>query len=186
MQKPNKAGMIGLNQVVGIIVLLLIAGIMLTVGLRVDDEMQSILDDESITFNVINMSTIANVNETPGTYIQNTTWDTSTLRRCSLTVIEATNRSGAPGLAAFTANNYTVTDCLINYTGGSGDDKHNNTRWNITGSVTYYQDTPRYNASESIMERKTNVSENQGLLGTIIIFGVIISVVTIAFMIGRT
>ena len=31
----------------------------------------------------------------------------------------------------------------------------------------------------------SNISENQGLLGTIIIFGVIISVVVVAFAIGR-
>ena len=36
------------------------------------------------------------------------------------------------------------------------------------------------NASEGLI----NVSENQGLLGTIIIFGIIISVVVVAFMVG--
>ena len=40
-----------------------------------------------------------------------------------------------------------------------------------------------YNASGDAMEGLTNVSEQQGLLGTVIIFGIIISVVVIAFMV---
>ena len=38
-----------------------------------------------------------------------------------------------------------------------------------------------WNATDSAMEGLTNIAENQGLLGTIIIFGVIISVVVVAF-----
>jgi len=37
------------------------------------------------------------------------------------------------------------------------------------------------NATDDAMEGLSNVAENQGLLGTIIIFGVIISIVVVAF-----
>ena len=37
------------------------------------------------------------------------------------------------------------------------------------------------NATASAMEGLSNVAENQGLLGTIIIFGIIISIVVVAF-----
>lgn len=43
--------------------------------------------------------------------------------------------------------------------------------------------TAERNASDNAMEGLTNVSEQQGLLGTIIIFGVILGVVVLAFMV---
>jgi hypothetical protein len=42
-----------------------------------------------------------------------------------------------------------------------------------------------WNASENAMEGLSNVAENQGLLGTIIVFGVILGVVVMAFAVGR-
>jgi len=85
--KINKKGLIGLNQLTGVIMLLVVIGIMLTVGLRIESDLQSDFDE-------------------------------------------------------------------------------NLTEWNAT---------------DSAMESLVNVAENQGLLGTIIIFGVIISVVIVAF-----
>jgi hypothetical protein len=43
------------------------------------------------------------------------------------------------------------------------------------------QNSTEWNASKSAMEGLSNVAEQQGLLGTIIIFGVIIGVVIVAF-----
>ena len=45
------------------------------------------------------------------------------------------------------------------------------------------ENSSEWNASGDAMEGLTNVSEQQGLLGTVIIFGIIISVVVIAFMV---
>ena len=42
-----------------------------------------------------------------------------------------------------------------------------------------------WNAARDAKEGLVNVAENQGLLGTIIIFGIIISVVVVAFAIGQ-
>ena len=85
--KINKKGFIGLNPLTGVIMLLVVIGIMLVVGLRIESDLQSDFDENGV-------------------------------------------------------------------------------EWNSTNS-----------AKESLV----NISENQGLLGTIIIFGVIISVVVIAF-----
>ena len=85
--KINKKGLIGLNQLTGVIMLLVVIGIMLVVGLRIESDLQSDFDENLV-------------------------------------------------------------------------------EWNATSSA---------------MESLVNISENQGLLGTIIIFGVIISVVVIAF-----
>ncbi len=45
-------------------------------------------------------------------------------------------------------------------------------------------DTKAIDASRNATDGLANISENQGLLGTIIIFGIIISVVVVAFMVG--
>ena len=45
------------------------------------------------------------------------------------------------------------------------------------------ENSSEYNASNEAMEGLTNISEQQGRLGTVIIFGIIISVVVIAFMV---
>ena len=89
-----KKGLLGLNQLTGIIMLLVVIGVMLTVGLRINNQIE---------------------NDSPS----------------------------------------------------------------VTASDNKSIDAIR-NASEGLI----NVSENQGLLGTIIIFGIIISVVVVAFMVG--
>ncbi len=92
--KIYKKGLLGLNQLTGIIMLLVVIGVMLTVGLRINNQIE---------------------NDSPS----------------------------------------------------------------VTASDNKSIDAIR-NASEGLI----NVSENQGLLGTIIIFGIIISVVVVAFMVG--
>jgi len=87
MKSINKKGMLGLNQLTGIIMVLVLIGIMLVVGLRIEGDLQS------------------------------------------------------------------------GFTDNSTED----------------------NATDDAMEGLSNVAENQGLLGTIIIFGVIISIVVVAF-----
>ena len=87
MKSINKKGMLGLNQLTGIIMVLVLIGIMLVVGLRIEGDLQS------------------------------------------------------------------------GFTDNSTED----------------------NATDDAMEGLSNVAENQGLLGTIIIFGIIISIVVVAF-----
>ena len=87
MKSINKKGMLGLNQLTGIIMVLVLIGIMLVVGLRIQGDLQN------------------------------------------------------------------------GFTDNSTED----------------------NATDDAMEGLSNVAENQGLLGTIIIFGVIISIVVVAF-----
>jgi len=94
MKNLYKKGLLGLNQLTGIIMLLVVIGVMLTVGLRINNQIE---------------------NDSPS----------------------------------------------------------------VTASDNKSIDAIR-NASEGLI----NVSENQGLLGTIIIFGIIISVVVVAFMVG--
>jgi hypothetical protein len=49
----------------------------------------------------------------------------------------------------------------------------------------FTENSTEWNAAEDTMEGLDNVAENQGLLGTIIIFGVILGVVVMAFAVGR-
>ncbi len=50
----------------------------------------------------------------------------------------------------------------------------------------FTQNSTEWNSARDTMEGLSNVAEQQGLLGTIIIFGVIISVVLVAFAVrGR-
>jgi len=53
----------------------------------------------------------------------------------------------------------------------------------VEGSVPA-TDTRAIDASRNSTAGLANISEQQGLLGTIIIFGIIISVVVVAFMVG--
>jgi len=92
--KFNKKGLLGLGQLSGIIMILVVIGVMLTVGLRINNQIE---------------------NDSP----------------------------------AVTASDNASIDAIRNASGGL-----------------------------------VNVSEQQGLLGTIIIFGIIISVVVIAFAVG--
>ncbi len=185
MQKLQKKGEIGLNQLVGLIVIILVAGIMLTVGLRVDDELQKSVDTKTTTSTLTNGTTLTVVNTTgayPGIW-------SPYMRNCALTVTFATNSSGtSSGIQEIGSGNYTVTGCLLAFTSLESDDAdaYNNTKWNVTGSMTWAYDTIEYNATGDVKEGKINVSENMGLLGTVIIFGIIISVVVVAFMIGKT
>ena len=180
MQKLNKLGAIALDQLTGIIILILIAGIMLTVGLRVDDEMQTGIDTTTSTITLSNETSVTVVNTT-GTTVGEFT--TAHNRNCVLTVIELTNTTGTPAIVIPSAN-YTVTACTISI---NQDDAYNtHSLLNISGSVSYSKDTVEYNATGDVKEGKTNISTNLGLLGTVIIFGVIISLVVVAFAISGT
>ncbi len=180
MQKLNKKGEIGINQIVGIIVIILVVGIILTIGLRIDDDLQRGGDTTVSTITLANETTATVVNITGTNVGEYTTTHNS---GCAITVTSVTNSTGTPKIV-IPSSNYTVSVCTITSTDAS--DGSTNELWNVSGSVTYSKDDAAYNATNSVMEGKTNVSENLGLLGTVIIFGVIIALVVVSFAIGRT
>ena len=68
MKKTNKKGMIGLAQVTGIIMMLVVIGVMLSVGVRVESDLQSDMTANSTEWNAAGDSIdgLANVAEQQG------------------------------------------------------------------------------------------------------------------------
>lgn len=176
--------MISYTTLISTVMILLVVGIYLVVGMRIDSSLKDDLGSETSTITLTNSTTKTVVNSSAFTYpigISNV----NHIRSCALTITEAANTTSVAGWAqAISSGNYTITGCKIKFSSVSATDAmfYNNTQWNITGTATYKTDTVEYNASVHALEGMKNVSEQQGLLGTIIIFGAVLSVVIIAFM----
>lgn len=185
----DRKGLISLGQVSAVVMILIVVGIMLVVGTRVESNLRDDMDTTTISHTLTNVTTRyttsgysgnASLN-LPGnyTFLAGTSYILAK-GRCSLALTEVANTSAATGHATvLAAGNYTVSGCGIYFSSSSAGDAtdYNNTRWNLTGTITWNSDTTEYNASDDTIEGMSNVSENQGLLGTIIIFGIILGVV---------
>jgi len=176
----NKKGSLELNQLVGIVVILIVVGILLIVGTSIESDMQKGIDTTTSTKTLMNVTTNHPVSHNvTGIYAGNVS--IPNMRNCAMTLTSVTNATGNCG-ANIPASNYTINGCYVYYIGSEIHGDINSTLWNLTGTITYNVDTVEYNVAGDAMEGLGNVSEQQGLLGTIIVFGVIIGIVVVAFM----
>jgi len=187
MQKLNKKGAFGLGQLAGIVTILVIISVMLFVGVKTNSEIAKDLDDTTITVTLTNETT-TNVNDS-GSQAFLVNYPGLNFRSCEMAANCVNNATGAVDIDGapncIPAGNYTISGCGIVFSGEAGDaPQHNDTTWNITGTFTYKSDTVKYNASQSSDDGVVSVAEQQGLLGTVIIFGVIITTVIVAFAIN--
>ena len=161
----------------------IVVGIMLVVALRIDGGLRDVVDDKSMAGTLTNITSNVNITEALSTSYPNTISGIGTVRSCALSVTTVTPFNTSTSVNIINSGNYTVTGCYISFDSVSAVDagRYNQTLWNVTGTYSYKTDSLAYNASGSVMESKSNISENQGLLGTIIIFSVIISLVVVAF-----
>lgn len=185
MKKLNKKGILGLNQLTGIIMMLVVIGVMLIVGLVVQDEMQESSFTDTTTTTLTNSTTNANVTEAASTSYPSGINNIGGVRNCVLTVTRVTPFNTSSSANIIHSGNYTITGCYLTFSSTSSDDadRYNQTGWNVTGSSSYGTDSQGWNATGEAKDGLANVSEQQGLLGTIIIFGIIISIVVVAFMV---
>lgn len=180
----NKKGILSYTSMAGIAMILVVAGIMLVVGSQIESKIKDDTDDKTTTITLTNATTAYSVSG----YFYNGTFPEGThsrCRSCTLSITEVTNATGGVnGIIPIHSDNYTADGCAIYFSSTSANDNaaFNNTKWNITGTATFKQDTSAYNASIDAMEGISNATEQQGLLGTVIVFGIIIGVVVMAFM----
>ena len=161
----------------------IVVGIMLVVALRIDGGLRDVVDDESRTDTLTNSTTNVNITQVASTTYPSGINNIVGRRSCALTVDTVTPFNTSTSANIIHSGNYTVTGCYLTFASASkvDGDRYNQTLWNVTGSFSSKTDTTQYNSSSNVMESKSNISENQGLLGTIIIFSVIISLVVVAF-----
>ena len=170
----KKKGLIGLTQLTGIVLVLVLVGILLVVGSKIDEDMIS------------GVSTTTTRYENYTTTVIDDAANITQLNGRVTSLIRCTNNSAAGGVGIIPASNYSwssTNPTRIYIHKDIISMPWDGVSWNCT--YTALTDTASYNAAKDAADGLASVSENQGLLGIVIIFGVIISVVVVAFAIGK-
>lgn len=182
MKTTTKKGIIGIGQLSSIILLLIIIGLMVIVAIRVQSGVKT-----GIT--VTDTGTVVNESQVLGSggNLTNLTFNgysglPNQHLQSAVGGFKFINGTRATGTLVYANNNFTVSGDTVGFS-ATVDAGINNSLINYTYIFTFDKGSEVYNSSVNVMEGTTNVSEGQGLLGTLIIFGIIIGLVVTAFMI---
>jgi len=176
MRKKDKRGFVGLNILLSIIIGLFIIGILITIFSLMGGEFEEAgWDFKTISFiNITLERKISSLNNTNVTGI-----NANTYRSCSLTLTQVINETGNSAVALVPATNYTINpDCSININAGS--QFYNHSKWNATGSYTYYADTT---ASRTINSSTKSLSETPSYMPLIIVIAVMVVLILLTVLI---
>jgi hypothetical protein len=174
----DKKGVLSLAALSGVVITLLVLGITLYVGVRVDSGIQDTFDDSTTTQSLTNITADGLIYDNGTLYTVGNQTAVTRLRSCTLTITEV---NFADNFTVVPSTNYTTSGCYWGLTPIVRNQSWNGTNLNVTGSLSWTTDTRRYNASEDTIDGKSNISENTPLLGTVVIFSVILGVVLVAF-----
>lgn len=165
--KKRKA-QIGFEVVKGVFIIVLVILVIAITILLTGSTMRDVADDiDTLSVNVVNITTISVVNET-GSAVDGTTG----LRNCGLTITSITNQSS--GTAEDIANADT-DGCVVLCDGCT----NNNSLWNITGSYTYSSERST-SIVNNVSDAETSFFGNMGTIFSILAVVVIILAIAVA------
>ena len=167
----KKGQTLGLNGIVVALVLFVVIAILALVFFQVNDSLITNLPSSSATTS----------NETVTLTVAGTSLSQSILPLFSITSSTVTNATGGEVVST---GNYTISSAgLIQATATSN---YTNQAVNVTYTYNYQGDaTGAYNSSVSMRDAGTNITSNMPLVGTVIIFGIIIAIIAVFFLRGR-